>query len=232
MSWRLHGSAIFTFSLVSCPNPKIVDFWTSFGSLLGPFWLLCGRIGLSWTSRGRPWAPQGPLFGRPFFRWIFRCSFGSVLDPQTLQNGRGPSSKLLASLPLSDLYEQGPESSAVHPPVRAEPSLSKSSEAALLILLHHAFLVCFFLRQGPTRNLPETYQDQSRNLPGAYQEPARNLPGICHGLTGNLPGTYQKPTTNLPGTYKGPTRNTRNLPGTSQDPHRNLPGTYQEPSRN
>ena len=109
LSSRLHGSSIFTFSLVSCPNPKIIDFGISFGSLLGPFWLLFGRIGLSWASRGRPWDPQGPLLGRPFFRWIFGCSFGSVLDPQTLQNGRGPSSKTDASLPLSDLYGQALE---------------------------------------------------------------------------------------------------------------------------
>ena len=103
LSSRLDGSSIFTFSLVSRPNPKIIDFGSSFGSLLGPFWHLFGRIGLSWTSRGRPWAPQGPLFGRPFFRWNFRCSFGDVLDPQTLPNGRGPSSKIKTSLPLSDL---------------------------------------------------------------------------------------------------------------------------------
>ena len=99
---RLDGSSIFTFSPVSYPNPKIIDFGSSFGSLMAPFGLLFDHIGLSWASRGRPWAPQGPLFGRPFFRLIFRCSFGSVLDPQNLQNGRGKVAKIRASLPLSD----------------------------------------------------------------------------------------------------------------------------------
>ena len=35
---RLDGSSIFTFSPVSYPNPKIIDFGSSFGSLLAPIW--------------------------------------------------------------------------------------------------------------------------------------------------------------------------------------------------
>ena len=40
LHWRLDGSAIFTFSLISRPNPKIVDLGSSFGSILGAFWLI------------------------------------------------------------------------------------------------------------------------------------------------------------------------------------------------
>ena len=54
MSWRLDGSAIFTFSLVSYPNPKIIDFGSSFGSLLGAFWHLLDLLGASWGSLGLP----------------------------------------------------------------------------------------------------------------------------------------------------------------------------------
>ena len=47
LSSRLDGSPIFTFSLVSYPNPKIIDLGSSFASLLGAFWLLLGLVGLS-----------------------------------------------------------------------------------------------------------------------------------------------------------------------------------------
>ena len=67
LSSRLHGSSIFAFSLVSCPNPKIIDFGSSFGSLLGTFWLLLGLLGLSWASGGSPLDSTRASFLKPFF---------------------------------------------------------------------------------------------------------------------------------------------------------------------
>ena len=59
LSSRLDGSSIFTFSLVSRPNPKIVDLGNSFGNLLGPFWL---PFGLLRALSGPIWEAQGALF--------------------------------------------------------------------------------------------------------------------------------------------------------------------------
>ena len=52
LSSRLDGSSIFTFSRVSYRNPKIIDYGSSFGSLLGTFWLLFGLLGTPWERFG------------------------------------------------------------------------------------------------------------------------------------------------------------------------------------
>ena len=195
-------------------------FWEPFGSLLAPIWPPWRLLGLPGASLELP----GPLFLEIVFRWIFLYIFLKPFwCPNPSKMAGGPPLKQSPSLPSSDLYEQGPESSAA--PSHAELNPHKTSPTSLQQQEQKP-------TKNPTRNLPETYQDHSRNLPGAYQEPTRNLPGTCQGPTGNLPGTCQKPTRNLPGTYEGPTGNTKYLPGTYQEPSRNLPGTYQEPTRN
>ena len=75
---RLDGSSIFTFSQVSYPNPKIIDFGSSFRSLLAPIW------------------PPGPLLKLPVatlelkislffetpFRLLFFCDLEADFTPK------------------------------------------------------------------------------------------------------------------------------------------------------
>ena len=75
---RLDGSSIFTFSPVSYPNPKIIDFGSSFGSLLAPIWppgplleLPVGTLGLK-TS----------IFGGTLFRLLFLCDLEADFTPK------------------------------------------------------------------------------------------------------------------------------------------------------
>ena len=104
------------------------------------------------------------------FLYIFLKPFWC---PNPSKMAGGPTSNPVPSLPSSDLYEQGPESSAA--PSHAELNPHKTSPTSLQQQEQKP-------TKNPTRNLPETYQDHSRNLPGAYQESTRNLPG-----------TYQEP---------------------------------------
>ena len=78
LSSRLDGSSIFTFSPVSYPNPKIIDFGSSFGSLLAPIWppgplleLPVGTLGLK-TS----------LFFETLFRLLFLCDLEADFNPK------------------------------------------------------------------------------------------------------------------------------------------------------
>ena len=161
---------------------------------------------------GVPGAPRTALFGDCFSMDFLYAFLKPFWCPNPSKMAGGPPLKQSPSLPSSDLYEQGPESSAA--PSHAELNPHKTSPTSLQQQK---------LEQKPTRNhtrnLPETYQDHSRNLPGAYQEPTRGLPGTYQELTRTLPGNYQEHTRDLPGIYK-------------EEPTRTLPGAYQEPSRN
>ena len=87
LHWRLDGSAIFTFSLISRPNPTIVDL----GALLGAFWEPFGSHLASWAPLGAPWgvpgAPRGRFFGHLLFDSFFDSFFDALLAPKWLQNG-------------------------------------------------------------------------------------------------------------------------------------------------
>ena len=54
LHWRLDGSAISTFSQPSRPTPKIVDFGSFFGSLLGSIWRSGCLVELPGTSLKLP----------------------------------------------------------------------------------------------------------------------------------------------------------------------------------
>ena len=75
LSSRFDGSSIFTFSQVSYPSPKLVDFGSSFGSLLGAFWLLFGLLGTPWELLGHSGGLPRNSFVELYFHLGLRDGF-------------------------------------------------------------------------------------------------------------------------------------------------------------
>ena len=150
LSSRLDGSSIFTFSPVSYPNPKILNF----GGFLGAFWEPFGSHLASLAPLGPPWgvpgAPRTALFGDCFSMDFFVYLFEAILVPKPLQNGRGASLKAKPFSPLLGPVRARTGKLCSAFSCRAEPSQDKPNE--------------------PAAAGAETYQEP-------YQEPTRDLPG-------------------------------------------------------
>ena len=89
LHWRLDGSAIFTFSQISCLNPKIIDlgpllaaFWEPFGSYLAS-WEFLGALRALW------WAPKEQLCGTLFSPWYSGWLFYSKTAPRGHKGAQG-----------------------------------------------------------------------------------------------------------------------------------------------
>ena len=84
---------------------------------MGTFWEPFGSHWASWAPLGAPWgvpgAPQGCFFGHRFFDQFFDALLTPFWCPNPSQMAGGPDKKIVSVLPSPDLYEQGPESSAV-----------------------------------------------------------------------------------------------------------------------